>query len=247
MLVDSLTKRFDKVTAVDNVSFAVPEGEFFGFLGPNGAGKSTTIKVLVGILGAEYSKITIAGRDLRRDPIGVKSSIGVMLEDPHLYDRLTAREYLQFMGRMYGLEGRETDARTEELLDLMDLGEAADKMIVDYSTGMRKKTVLAAAMIHKPRVLFLDEPFNGIDPIASRKIKDVMARLVRGGATVFFSSHVMELVEKLCTSVGIIHRGKLMFHAPMEEIRAGGRSLEDVFVELVGGAHVGTEELSWID
>ena len=247
VVVESLTKRFDKVTAVDNISFAVPEGEFFGFLGPNGAGKSTTIKVLVGILAAEYGHIRIAGFDLRRDLLEVKANIGVMLEDPHLYDRLSGREYLQFIGRMYGLGSAETDVRAEELLDLMDLDEAANKMIVDYSSGMRKKVVLSAAIIHKPKVLFLDEPFSGIDPVASSKIKDVMARLVKGGATIFFSSHVMELVERMCSSVAIIHEGRIRFHAPMDEIARSGRTLEEIFVETVGGDVLGAEDLSWID
>jgi ABC-2 type transport system ATP-binding protein len=247
VIVEGLTKRFGDVTAVDNVTFAVSEGEFFGFLGPNGAGKSTTIKVLVGLIAAQYSRVRIAGFDLRTEPMKVKASIGVMLEDPHLYDRLTSREYLQFIGRMYGLAPLEADKRTEELIDLMDLGDAANKMIVDYSTGMRKKTVLAAAMIHNPKVLFLDEPFNGIDPVASRKIKDVMSRLVAHGATIFFSSHVMELVEKLCTSLAIIHRGALHFHEPMENIRRSGRSLEDIFVEIAGEGRTEAEELSWIN
>ena len=245
VVVDCLSKTFNGFTAVDNISLAVPQGEFFGFLGPNGAGKSTTIKVLVGILKADYRRITIAGKDLKNDPLGVKASIGVMLEDPHLYERLTGREYLQFIGRMYGLSGYESDTRTEELIKLMDLEDAANKMVVDYSTGMRKKTVLAAAMIHDPRVLFLDEPFNGIDPVASRKIKEVMSRLVERGVTIFFSSHVMELVERLCTSVAIIHRGKIHFHAPMTEIRATGKSLEDIFVEIAGEGSAVTEELSW--
>ncbi len=246
VVVDGLTKKFNGFTAVDNLSLAVPQGEFFGFLGPNGAGKSTTIKVLVGILKADYRKIQIAGNDLRANPLAVKASIGVMLEDPHLYERLTGREYLQFIGRMYGLAGGETDRRAEELINLMDLEDAANKMVVDYSTGMRKKTVLAAAMIHDPRVLFLDEPFNGIDPVASKKIKEVMSRLVERGVTIFFSSHVMELVERLCTSVAIIHKGKMHFHAPMNEIRSGGRPLEDIFVEIAGEGSTVTEELSWI-
>ena len=246
VVVEGLTKRFGDVTAVDNVTFAVSEGEFFGFLGPNGAGKSTTIKVLVGLLSAQYSRIRVAGFDLKTEPMNVKASIGVMLEDPHLYDRLTSREYLQFIGRMYGLAPQEADKRTEELLDLMDLGDAANKMIVDYSTGMRKKTVLAAAMIHNPKVLFLDEPFNGIDPVASRKIKEVMNRLVAHGATIFFSSHVMELVERLCTSLAIIHRGRIHFHEPIENIRRSGRSLEDIFVEIAGEGRTQAEELSWI-
>jgi len=246
VVVEGLTKRFGDVTAVDNVTFAVSEGEFFGFLGPNGAGKSTTIKVLVGLLSAQYSRIRVAGFDLKTEPMKVKASIGVMLEDPHLYDRLTSREYLQFIGRMYGLAPQEADKRTEELLDLMDLGESANKMIVDYSTGMRKKTVLAAAMIHNPKVLFLDEPFNGIDPVASRKIKEVMNRLVAHGATIFFSSHVMELVERLCTSLAIIHRGRIHFHEPIENIRRSGRSLEDIFVEIAGEGRTQAEELSWI-
>jgi ABC-2 type transport system ATP-binding protein len=249
VVVELLTKRFDKVLAVDHVSFAVPRGEFFGFLGPNGAGKSTTIQVLCGLLRADYARISVAGCDLRTQPLEVKARIGVMLEEPVLYDRLTAREHLRFTGQLYGLSADESATRGEALLGLLGLSDDADRMIVDYSQGMRKKVALALALIHEPPVLFLDEPFSGIDTITARQIKDLLRRRVEQGATIFFSSHVMEVVEKLCTSLAIIHRGRIAFADTMANLRARDdfESLEDVFISAVGREElIHADDQSWL-
>ena len=249
IVVEHLTKRFDKLLAVDDISFAVPQGEFFGFLGPNGAGKSTTIRVLCGLLRADYSRIQVAGHDLRQDNLGVKASIGVMLEEPVLYERLSAREHLRFIGELYGLETAEADRRGEELLGLLSLTGDADRLIVDYSQGMRKKVSLACALIHQPPVLFLDEPFTGIDTVTARLIKDLLRRRVEEGATIMFSSHVMEVVERICTGVAIIHRGRIVFSDTMANLRARPdyESLEDVFIQAVGEEELThAEDRSWL-
>lgn len=249
IVVRGLTKRFGKVTAVDGISFAVPRGEFFGFLGPNGAGKSTTIKAVIGLLPAVFEEVTVAGVDLRRDPVGLKRRIGVMLEEPNLYDRLTAREYLTFAGRMYGLGSPDLERRVADLLDLTELTEAEGKMIVDFSMGMRKKVALAAAIIHDPDVLFLDEPFNGIDPISSKRIKDVLHKMLSLGRTIFFSSHVLEVVEKLCTSLAIIDAGRIVYQNTMAALREQqeGKSLEEIFVEKVGEKRLASADLNWLN
>jgi len=249
IVVEHLTKRYDKVLAVDNISFQVPQGEFFGFLGPNGAGKSTTIRVLCGLLRADYQRITVAGHDLRSDSLGVKASIGVMLEEPVLYERLSAREHLRFTGELYGLSQAEADRRGLELLGMLSLEGDADRLIVDYSQGMRKKVALACALIHKPPVLFLDEPFSGIDTVSSRQIKDLLRARVAQGVTILFSSHVMEVVERLCTGVAIIHQGRLAFADTMANLQARPDfdSLEDVFIRVVGQEELTrAEDESWL-
>jgi ABC-2 type transport system ATP-binding protein len=187
---------------------------------------------------------------LRTDPLGVKAAIGVMLEDPVLYERLSAREHLRFSGQLYGLPPAEADRRAEELIAWLTMGEYADRLIVDYSQGMRRKTALACAMVHNPPVLFLDEPFNGIDTVSARQIKDLLRRRVQEeGLTILFSSHVMEVVEKLCTGVAIIHRGKLVLTDTMAGLRArpGFTTMEDLFIQAVGEQHlVGSEDASWL-
>ncbi len=224
--------------AVDHLNLQVAAGEFYGFLGPNGAGKSTTIKMLTGLLRPTSGQVIIAGRDLAVDPLAVKRSIGVLPEDLNLYERLTASEFLLFAAQMYGLPIAEAKRRADALLGVMELTEAADKMIVDFSMGMKKKTALAAAMIHEPRVLFLDEPFNGIDALSSRKIRDVLRQRTALGTTIFFSSHVLEVVEKLCSRVAIIARGRLVGEGTIDDLRAltHDSSLEDIFVHLVSGS-----------
>lgn len=246
-----LTKKFGEKVAVDGINLRVGQGEFFGFLGPNGAGKSTTIKMLCGLLRPNAGNIRVAGYDLAQNPLDVKRNIGVLPEETNLYERLTAEEFLLFAGRMYGLPLDEARRRTAELLDLMELTEAKDKLIVDYSMGMKKKTALASALIHSPKVMFLDEPFNGIDPISVRAIRNVMRHLVERGTTIFISSHVMEVVERLCTRVAIIHRGKIVGEGTIPELRAkaaagGDSSLEDIFLKLVE-ARVDAETLSWLE
>jgi ABC-2 type transport system ATP-binding protein len=245
-----LTKRFRETTAVDGISLRVREGEFFGFLGPNGAGKSTTIKMLCGLLRPNAGSIRVAGYDIASQPLEVKRNIGVLPEETNLYERLTGEEFLHFAGRMYGLSLEEARRRAADLLDLMELTDVKDKLIVDYSMGMKKKVALASALIHGPRVMFLDEPFNGIDPISVRAIRNVLRQLTDRGTTIFFSSHVMEVVERLCTRVAIIHRGRIVGEGTIAELRAnaeagGDSSLEDIFLKLVE-AKVEDETLSWI-
>ena len=245
-----LVKRFGPTVAVDGISLRVGEGEFFGFLGPNGAGKSTTIKLLCGLLRPDAGSIRVAGYELAREPLEVKRRIGVLPEETHLYERLTGEEFLLFSGRMYGLPLDEARRRTADLLELMELTEAKARLIVDYSMGMKKKTALAAALLHRPKVMFLDEPFNGIDPISVRAIRQALRQLTEHGTTIFFSSHVMEVVERLCTRVAIINHGRIVGEGTVPELRAkaeagGDSSLEDIFLKLVE-ARADEAALSWL-
>ena len=235
---------------MDHISFRVARGRFFGFLGPNGAGKSTTIKMLTGLLRPTEGEAAIEGHPLEQDLLSVKRVIGVLPEELPLYERLTGEEYLHFAGRMYGLSREETRRRTDELLAFLSLEEERGRLIVDYSQGMRKKTALAAALIHSPRVLFLDEPLNGIDPISGRVVTDLLRRLAQKGVTMFFTSHVLDVAERLCDEVAIIDRGRLVAQGTLEQIRAQREvgqdaTLEDVFLKLVA-ADVRREDLSWI-
>lgn len=246
-----LTRRFDEKIAVDSINLSVSEGEFFGFLGPNGAGKSTTINMMVGLLRPTKGTALIHGIDIWEQPLQAKQHIGVLPEGLNLYDRLSGREFIRFAGTMYGLERDPVEQRTEELIRLMDLDEDADKLIVDYSTGMRKKTALAAAIIHAPRILFLDEPFEGIDAISGRAIRAVLQQLRGRGTTIFFSSHILEVVERLCTRVAVISEGRIVADGSIEQLRdmaqAGeDATLEDLFIRAVGaGAETGGG-LSWL-
>jgi len=252
-----LKRQFEKKMAVDDVSFIVEEGEFFGFLGPNGAGKSTTIKMLVGLLRPTEGTARICGVDMWQEPQRAKQMIGVLPEGMNLYDRLTSREFVRFSGAMYGLTKAETETRTEELLDVLDLLKDGDKMIIDYSQGMRKKTALAAAIIHSPRVLFLDEPFEGIDAISGSAIRDILRQLRERGTTIFFSSHILEVVERLCTRLAVISQGQLVAQGTVNELRALARvqdesSLEEIFLRTVGATNSANQEqaerrLSWLD
>jgi ABC-2 type transport system ATP-binding protein len=244
----NLTRRFGDYTAVDQICLAISRGSFFGFLGPNGAGKSTTIKMLTGMLAPTAGSIRIMDRDLASDPISVKRVIGVVPEDLNLFDRLTGAEYLTFVGRMHELEPRVVAARTAELLRLMELEEKPRALLVEYSHGMRKKISLAAALIHNPQVLFLDEPFEGVDAVAARAIKNLLERMRERGVTIFLTSHILEIVERLCTDIAIIDKGRIVAAGPLDELRASvGTTLEDYFVHLVSGERQVAETLSWIE
>jgi ABC-2 type transport system ATP-binding protein len=244
-----LTRVFDQFVAVDAIDVRVKPGQFYGFLGPNGAGKSTTIKMLTGLLASSGGTMRLLGADLADAKAAreVKRRIGVIPENLALFENLTAREYLTFIGRMYGVPADVVRQRSQELLEVMDLASAETKLTVEYSHGMKKKLSLAAALLPKPELLFLDEPFEGVDAVASRQIKDVLKRFVDHGSTVFLTSHVMEIVERLCTQVGIIVKGKLVFQDSMENLRAAGGSLEDRFIELVGSDHVEAQKLNWLE
>ena len=218
---EHLTRRFGDLVAVEDVNLKVAPGQFFGFLGPNGAGKSTTIKMLTGLLAPTSGGIRILGLDLVNNMVEVKRQIGVVPEGMALFGRLTGSEYLNFVGRMYGLDRETAAQRTAELLEYMQLTDQPKTLVTDYSHGMQKKLALAAAVIHGPKVLFLDEPFEGIDAIAAGTLKTMLQRMIARGATVFLTSHVLEIVERLCTHVGIIHRGRLVAQGSLEELRAG--------------------------
>ena len=250
LVVEGLTKVFRQQAAVDHVSFRVARGRFFGFLGPNGAGKSTTIRMLTGLLRPTAGDAVVEGARLSRDVLGVKRRIGVLTEDLALYERLTGEEHLLFAARMYGLPRGEARRRTEELLEFLSLADERSKLVVDFSLGMRKKLALACALVHNPRLIFLDEPLNGIDPVSGRVVMDLLQRLVRRGVTLFFTSHVLDVMERLCDEVAVIDRGRIVAQGTLDEIRAqralgGDASLEDVFLKLVD-ADVRREDLSWI-
>ncbi|MCL5097142.1 MAG: ABC transporter ATP-binding protein [Candidatus Omnitrophica bacterium] len=245
---NGLTRRFGNFCAVDGLDLRVEPGKFYGFLGPNGAGKSTTIKMLTGLLAPTSGTFRILGEDMANMHRAreVKRRVGVVPEDLALFDNLTAREYLTFIGRMYLLPLPTVRERCQELLEMMNLESEERKLTVEFSHGMKKKLALAAALIPNPELLFLDEPFEGVDAVASRILKDTLKRCVERGATVFLTSHVLEIVEKLCTDVGIIAKGKLVHQAPMDQIRRNG-SLEDLFLKAVGSERVEVQKLSWLE
>lgn len=233
-----LTKHFGSVIALDHFSVQIEEGRFFGFLGPNGAGKTTFIKLLTGQLRPTSGQPVVLGYDVLQNPLEVKRRIGLVSDEPNLYEYLTPREFLRFVGRIYGLERAKIEQRSAELLALVSLTAKCDVICKELSHGMRKKLEVAAALIHDPKVLFLDEPFSGIDPVDSRAIKDVLRELTERGVTVFMSSHVLEIVERLCTEIAIIHHGRLVGQGSVAELRqramAGANSpLEDVFLTLI--------------
>jgi len=255
-----LTRRFGDFIAVDQMTLNVARGQFFGFLGPNGAGKSTTIKMLTGLLAPTSGQIEVLGLDFASHPIEVKRQIGVVPEGLALFGRLTASEYLRFVGRMYGLDRATVNQRTDELLEFMNLANEPKKLVTDFSHGMQKKLALAAAVIHGPKVLFLDEPFEGVDALAAGSLKAMLQRMTARGATIFLTSHVLEIVERLCSHVAIIHQGHLVANGSLEELRAGVAladdtsdeklTLEQIFLRVVGGAEGSGEEalqeLSWL-
>jgi ABC-2 type transport system ATP-binding protein len=267
---EGLTRRFGELVAVEEVNLRVAAGQFFGFLGPNGAGKSTTIRMLTGLLAPTAGRIQILGLDLIAKPVEVKRQIGVVPEGMALFGRLTGSEYLNFVGRMYGLDRETAAKRTAELLEFMQLADEPKKLVTDYSHGMQKKLALAAAVIHGPKILFLDEPFEGVDAVASGTLKAMLQRMIARGATIFLTSHVLEIVERLCSHVAIIHRGRLVAQGSLEELRAGVEAqaaavlpaatmadgptpspgekltLEQIFLRTVGGARVADQELSWL-
>jgi ABC-2 type transport system ATP-binding protein len=244
-----LRRTFGDFVAVDGIDLVVPRGSFYGFLGMNGAGKSTTIRCLTGLLHPTAGSMRILGLDPVVDPLPVKRQTGVMPEDLALFERLSGTETLRFVGRIHGLDEETLLRRSHELLDLMTLGDAADDLVADYSHGMRRKLSLAAALLPGPRLLFLDEPFEGVDAVSSRQIKDLLLAFVSRGGTVFLTSHVLEIVEGLADHVGIIHAGRLVAQGPLEAMLRGpeGRGrLEDVFLSAVGARERASTDLEWL-
>lgn len=244
-----LTRDFGSFRAVDGIDLAVPAGSFYGFLGPNGAGKSTTIKCLTGLLKPTAGSIRILGLDPAVQPVDVKRRIGVMPEDLALFDRLTGEETLSFVAQVHAMDSATAAARSSDLLDVMDLKPARNTLVTDYSHGMRKKLSLAAALLPAPRLLFLDEPFEGIDAIASRQIKDLLQAFVTRGGTIFLTSHILEIVERLSTHIGVIAGGRMVAQGSIAELRSGagvGLTLEELFIQLVGGDARTSASLDWI-
>jgi ABC-2 type transport system ATP-binding protein len=243
-----LTRQFGSFRAVDAIDLAVPAGSLYGFLGPNGAGKSTTIKCLTGLLRPSSGSMRILGLDPLVDPVSVKRRTGVVPEDLALFDRLSAGETLDFVAQIHGIDDGTARKRAADLLGVMDLEDAGDTLVVDFSHGMRKKLSLAAALLPAPRLLFLDEPFEGIDAVASRQIKDLLNAFVERGGTIFLTSHILEIVERLSTHIGVIARGRMVAQGTIEDLRSGaaGKSLEELFIDLVGGDAHAAAALDWI-
>ena len=270
IVTQKLTRRFGNLTAVNGMDLTVAAGQFFGFLGPNGAGKSTTIKMLTGLLAPTSGRVQLLGLDFSSNAVDIKRQIGVVPEGMGLFERLTGLEYLTFVGRMYGLDRATTLQRANELLEFMQLADRPKSVIADYSHGMQKKLALAAAVIHGPKILFLDEPFEGVDAIAAGTLKAMLNRMIARGVTIFLTSHVLEIVERLSSHVAIIHQGRLVAQGSLEKLRAGVASsanlggsgvrelsgalgekltLEEIFLAIVGpeAARRGAEEeLSWL-
>jgi len=243
--VHHLRKLYGEKAAVDGLTLTVPRGCFFGFLGPNGAGKTTTIRMLLGLLAPTGGSMEVLGLRMPEQALEIKGRLGVVPEESVLFDRLTGAEYLEFTGRMYGLERSVAAARAGELLGLFQLDGQPKKLIADYSKGMRKRLSMAAALIHRPELFLLDEPFEGVDAVGARMMKDLLLDQVRQGATVFLTSHVLEVVERLCDRVAIIHRGRLVLEGATASLATDAETLEDVFVRLVGPERA-LERLDWL-
>ncbi len=240
----SVTKTFASTVAVDRLSLSFPEGSFVGLLGRNGAGKSTTLKLLTGLIAPTSGEVRLLGIDMAKDPMSIKRQIGTMPEDMGLLDQLTRDQFLHFVGRMRGMDEGTILERGKELFDKLDLHPDPKTLIADFSFGMKKKLALSTALLHGPKVLFLDEPFEGIDPVTSRTIKEILLGLQQRGVTLVLTSHILEVVEKLCPIIAILDHGSLKGFGRLEELRAESESLESYFVGLVGGVKAG--ELSWL-
>jgi len=240
-----LRKVYADKAAVDGLTLSVPRGCFFGFLGPNGAGKTTTIRMLMGLAPPTSGSIEVLGLPMPGRAVEIKRKIGVVPDESVLFDRLTGREFLEFVGRMYTLERRVAAERARELLGLFELQSSPKKLIAEYSKGMRKRLAMAAALIHRPDLFLMDEPFEGVDAVGARLMKDLLIDQVRRGATIFLTSHVLEVVERLCDRVAIIHQGRLVMEGEMAGLRNGSETLEDAFVRLVGAERT-LETLDWL-
>ena len=258
ILTRGLTRRFGELTAVDDVTFGVAQGQFFGFLGPTGR-QVHHHQDAHGAVGAERGIDRILGQRFTAGSLDLKRQIGVVPEGMALFGRLTAPEYLRFVGRMYGLDRQITNQRTDELLDFMQLSNETRKLVTDFSHGMQKKLALAAAVIHGPKILFLDEPFEGVDAIAAGMLKAMLQGMISRGATIFLTTHVLEIVERLCSHVAIISQGRLVANGSLDELRAGVASslpgsesgqrltLEEIFLSIVGASgQEPAQELSWL-
>jgi ABC-2 type transport system ATP-binding protein len=244
--IRGLRKVYGEKAAVDGLTLTVERGCFFGFLGPNGAGKTTTIRMLMGLAPPTAGEIWILGRRMPEEALEIKARIGLVPDESLLFDHLTGGEFVEFVGRMYGLGRELARKRARELMELFELDSAGRKLIAEYSKGMRKRVAMAAALIHRPELFLLDEPFEGVDAVGARLMKDILQEQVKQGATIFLTSHVLEVVERLCDRVAIIHQGRLIVEGAMEELRAREETLEDLFVRVVGGPARAAEALDWL-
>ena len=240
-----LRKFYGPYPAVDGLTLSVPRGSFYGFLGPNGAGKTTTIRMLMGLAPPTSGSIEILGYSLPEQELEAKTRIGLVPDESLLFDHLTGAEFVEFTGRMYRLPRETARERARELMGLFELDTAGRKLISEYSKGMRKRVAMAASLIHRPQLFLMDEPFEGVDAVGARLMKDILLEQVRHGATIFLTSHVLEVVERLCDRVAIIHKGKVLVENTMTELRSGSETLEDIFVRLVGATR-STEALDWL-
>jgi ABC-2 type transport system ATP-binding protein len=245
IVVTDLRKQYGDTAAVDGLTLTVPRGCFFGFLGPNGAGKTTTIRMLMGVSTPTAGSIQMLGLRMPEDAVAIKRQLGLVPEDTLLFDHLTGPEYMEFTSRIYGVPQPVYRERIRELLALFEMDGQGRKLIGEYSKGMRKRIAMAAALLHRPQLFLMDEPFEGVDAVGARLMKNILLDLVSKGATIFLTSHVLEVVERLCDRVAIISRGRLVVDDTMENLRAGSRSLEEIFVQVVGGARP-REHLEWL-
>lgn len=246
VLVQGLAKAFGRKVAVQPTQLAVPRGSFYGVVGPNGAGKTTLIRMATGLLRPDQGRVIVDGIDVWADPVHAKANIGILPDERRMFERLSGRELLLYNGLLRGMDEKLVRARIEDLLAVLELSEDGNTLVVDYSAGMHKKVALAAALLHDPRVLFLDEPLESVDPVSARTIREVLTRLVDRGATVILSSHVMETVQQLCSHVAIMAAGVIVAAGPMDQVRRG-RGLEDSFIELVGAPSAEIEgRLAWL-
>jgi ABC-2 type transport system ATP-binding protein len=243
--VRGLRKSFGSKEAVAGIDLDIARGSLAGLVGPNGAGKTTSLSMMTGLLRPDMGSVTINGVSVWTDPVSAKAIIGVVPAEVRLFDRLSGEELLEYSGRLHGLPATEARARTQQLLDVLDLKDDAKRLVADYSTGMRKKAALGCALIHNPQVLFLDEPLEGVDPVSADVIRRLLARFAGSGSTVLFSSHVMELVEQVCDHVSIINAGRIVVTGTTDEVR-GGKTLQQAFIDLVGARGNDGEGLSWL-
>jgi ABC-2 type transport system ATP-binding protein len=243
--VRDLRKVYDTKAAVDGLSLTVPRGSFFGFLGPNGAGKSTTIRMLTGLIPSTSGTIELLGLPMPAEETAIKQRIGLVPDESLLFDRLTGFEFLEFVGRMYNLDRDLAIRRAGELMELFELEHERRTLIAEYSKGMRKRVAMAASLIHKPELFLMDEPFEGVDAVGARLMKDILQDQVRHGATIFLTSHVLEVVERLCDHAAIINAGRIVAEGSMADLRNGSETLEEVFVRTVGRDRA-YERLEWL-
>jgi ABC-2 type transport system ATP-binding protein len=243
--VSGLRKSFGEKEAVAGIDLQIAAGSFAGLVGPNGAGKTTSLSMMTGLLRPDTGRIVINGLDVWADPVAAKAIIGVVPDQARLFERLSGAEVLEYAGRLRGLSPGQARSRAAELLEVLDLTADAQRLVADYSTGMRKKATLGCALIHNPSVLFLDEPLEGVDPVSADVIRRLLTRFVRSGSTVLFSSHVMELVEQVCDHVSIISQGQMVATGTVSQVR-GGKTLQQAFIDLVGPRAAGEEGLSWL-